>query len=236
MESAKKPKIMYTMYGPIPYPEECPRCGSFSKRAYFNPLGCYDYDHHEWHDSPPKKKHSNTEEVCMELEIVNDDLDMLYGDMQVDKVDSMEVAENVVHRVLLKQELVNEVEERAKQAIARIKEWEKGAKDSIQKEIHLDMEALRPWANAQLSDRRVRFVDTIAGKISFRKVKGATKGQNLKDTIAWYKENWPEYLYEETVLKLNVEKAKELWREHGEKAPTIDFGEEGDRMYVEGTK
>ncbi len=170
---------------------------------------------------------------------VNDttDLGFLYDDMaDVATVDSLEVAENVVNRVLIKQETISEIEARAKAAIERIKLWEKEAKRSIEKEKHADLEALRPWAVRQLVDRRVRFVDTIAGKVSFRQVKGKTTGQNLKATIEWYKENWPEYLYEEKVLKLNTEKARELFFEHGEKAPTIEFEAAYDRMYVEPPK
>ncbi len=174
----------------------------------------------------------------MELEVVqNENMDFLWEDVPaVGPVNSLEKAENVINKIILKQETINEIEERAKKAIARVKDWEKEAKASISKDMHLDLEALRPWAVSETADRRVRFVDTIAGKVSFRLVKGKTTGQNLKATIEWYQKNYPEMLYEEVVFKLNVDAAKKFYEEHEEKAPTIDFEDPHDKMYVEAPK
>lgn len=159
--------------------------------------------------------------------------DIFYGGELVEAPPSdLEQANNVMAKIMLTQKRVNAVDLTAKALKAKVDTWAAGQKKEDEGYISQLMALIIPWARLEIQDRKNKHVELIDGVVGFRRAQGKTVDSDKDATIDWYMKNWPEYVQEIKTYKLNAAKAKEFFRESGEKAPTIEFEEPRDVPYV----
>lgn len=159
--------------------------------------------------------------------------DIFYGGELIEAPPTdLEQANNVMAKIMLTQKRVNAVDATAKALKAKVDTWAAGQKKEDEGYISQLMVLIIPWARLEIQDRKKRHVELIDGVVGFRRAQGKTVDSDKDETIDWYMKNWPDYVEETKVYKLKTAMAKELFREKGEKAPTIEFEEPRDVPYV----
>lgn len=162
--------------------------------------------------------------------------DVFFGGIIQAPANSLEEADNLMHKIIQAQKRMHEAEDRAKALHAKVDEWLDTYVKDDQIYINELMAMLVPWAKLEIQDRRTKHIELMDGKVGFRRRQGKTIDSDKAQTVSWYMENWPEYIQEITQHKLDVTNAKQLFRTTGEKAPTIEFEEPRDEPYVEEKK
>jgi len=159
--------------------------------------------------------------------------DIFYGGELVEAPPTdLEQANNVMTKIMMTQKRIHAVEATAKALKAKVDKWAEGQVKEDEGYVSQLMGLILPWARLEIQDRKKKHVELMDGIVGFRRVQGKTTDSDKDATIDWYMKNWPEYVQEVTTYKLNTTKAKEFYRETGEKAPTIEFDEPRDVPYV----
>lgn len=174
----------------------------------------------------------------MEIEVIDDMEDAFYAGVPAEApVTDLEKAEAAIHRIVMASSRISDAEARVKELKARADKWLAEVTDDANKVINPALAALKPWATNQIADAGTKTVKTMTGNVKFRTIKGKTVDNDKAKTLEWYKLNYPELVRATTTYKLDVEKAKSLFRDTGEdpecKAPTIEFLPQSEKMYVE---
>lgn len=180
----------------------------------------------------------------MDLQIENEPgngiIDRLYGDNDQQTpefvVKDIETAGNVVASVVMAEGRMAAAKAEAARLKKKIDDRLAEILEDDERLVNIKMALIRPWAQTELLSMRTKTIKTFSGNIKFATVKGKTIDSNKQETVEWYQENYPEHVRKTVTYALDATKAKEFFRASGEKAPTVEFEEPSDRMYVEEAK
>jgi hypothetical protein len=139
-------------------------------------------------------------------------------------IDSEDKASWAVNKILSYEETRARIKAQADRMLADIDRREASFRERFEPE-------LARWAEERMPKHR-RFVDTLAGRIGFRLVKGGPRIVDREAATEWAKEHLPGAVFSEMVLKLDARRVKEHVEKHGELPPGVDFTPDEDRLYV----
>lgn len=179
-------------------------------------------------------------DLTIENEPHDDLIDRLYGDedQQLPEftVKDIETAGNVVAVIVMAEQRMEAAKAEAKRLKEKIDARLAEILEDDERLVNIKAALIKPWAETEILSMRTKTIKTFSGNIKFKTVKGKTINNDNTKTVQWYEENYPEMVRTTITKALDATKAKEFFRASGEKAPTVEFEDSSDRMYIEEAK
>ena len=139
-------------------------------------------------------------------------------------IDSEERASWAVDKILGYEETRQRIKAQADRMLADLDLREASFRERFEPE-------LARWAEERMPKHR-RFVDTLAGRVGFRLVKGGPRIVDKAAALTWAKEYLPAAVTVDVRESVTADLVKQHTEKTGELPPGVDYVPDEDRLYV----